>query len=134
MNGKINIEKVVTHWVDSSDMDFKTMNNLYKSKDYSWALFVGHLVIEKLLKACYVKVKHQHPLFIHNLVRIAEDTGIVLLNEVKNKLAAITLFNMKARYEDDKKDFYKKCTKDFTKEWIDEIKSLTIWIKEQHLK
>lgn len=41
MNGKINIEKVVNHWVKSSDMDFKTMNHLFKAKDFSWSLFVG---------------------------------------------------------------------------------------------
>ena len=54
------------HWMESGERDFKTMNNLYKSKDYSWSLFVGHLVIEKLLKACYIKHNHQHPLMIHN--------------------------------------------------------------------
>ena len=31
------------------------MINLFWSGDYNWALFLGHLVIEKLLKALYVK-------------------------------------------------------------------------------
>lgn len=33
------------------------MHNLYKVGEYHWALFVGHLVIEKLLKAIYVEKK-----------------------------------------------------------------------------
>lgn len=28
--------------------DYNTMLNLFKSKDYHWNLFVGHLVIEEL--------------------------------------------------------------------------------------
>jgi HEPN domain-containing protein len=50
-----NIESVVKHWYDSSEKDYITMQNLLKTKDFNWALFLGHLVLEKLLKAVYVK-------------------------------------------------------------------------------
>ena len=42
--------------------------NLIKTHEYSWALFMGHLVIEKLLKALYVKRLLKHPLFSHDLL------------------------------------------------------------------
>ncbi|MBW8050902.1 MAG: HEPN domain-containing protein [Cytophagales bacterium] len=41
-------QKITTHWIESSDKDFETMNHLFQTKDYHWALFLGHLVIEKL--------------------------------------------------------------------------------------
>jgi len=31
------------------------MQSLLENRHYTWALFVGHLVLEKLLKALYVK-------------------------------------------------------------------------------
>lgn len=40
-----NIGRFVNHWIESSDRDLNTMQNLYKSKDYRWSLFIGHLVI-----------------------------------------------------------------------------------------
>lgn len=46
---------MIDYWVKTSDNDYNTMLNLLKSKDYQWSLFIGHLVIEKLLKAIYVK-------------------------------------------------------------------------------
>ena len=52
------IEKTKNHWVETSDDDFKTMNELCKSKSYNWALFVGHISLEKLLKALYVKLHY----------------------------------------------------------------------------
>jgi len=66
-----NIERIITHWKDSSDKDYITMQNLLKSKDYSWALFLGHLVLEKLIKAHFVKNKRTHAIFTHDLLRLA---------------------------------------------------------------
>jgi len=54
-NSQINKEKIVKHWINTSDGDFQAMINLFDSKDYHWALFMGHLVIEKLLKKKYLK-------------------------------------------------------------------------------
>ena len=46
-------EEKINYRIKASDIDFRAVNNLYNSGDYSWALFVGHLVIEKLLKGLY---------------------------------------------------------------------------------
>jgi len=124
-----NIERFVNHWIESSDRDFKTMNNLYHSKDYSWALFIGHLVIEKLLKAIYIKNTHQHPIPVHDLTRIAARGGIECSDETLNSLDTITTFNINARYEDVKQAFYLQCTNEFTTIWINQISELRQWIK-----
>lgn len=109
------------------------MNNLYKSKDYAWSLFVGHLVIEKLLKASFIKAKREHPPLIHNLLKISDLAGIKYSKEEEKLIDVITSFNLGSRYDDYKKKFYKKCTKSFTEEWLKEIKRLRKWIKEKHL-
>jgi len=44
-------ERIIHHWIESSDKDFKAMIDLYQTQNNNWALFMGHLVIEKLLKA-----------------------------------------------------------------------------------
>ena len=56
-NGKteIDVDKIVNHFKESSEEDFKTLLNLYESKSYNWSLFIEHISIEKLLKALYVK-------------------------------------------------------------------------------
>ncbi len=60
--------EIITYWIKISDKDYKTMNNLFKSGDYHWALFLGHLVIEKLLKAYFVKKVSSYPPYTHNLL------------------------------------------------------------------
>lgn len=49
------IDKIVLYWLDTSEKDYQTMKNLMNTGDYSWAMFLGHLVLEKLLKAHFVK-------------------------------------------------------------------------------
>ena len=48
-------EKVYQYWLTSSDKDYEVMLNLFQSRHYNWALFLGHIVLEKLLKAYFVK-------------------------------------------------------------------------------
>ncbi|MDO9154264.1 MAG: HEPN domain-containing protein [Paludibacter sp.] len=62
MDEKIeNSEKIVQFWKESSNQNYETMQHLMQSKDYNWSLFLGHLVIEKLLKAHYVKKTSEAP-------------------------------------------------------------------------
>lgn len=105
------------------------MIDLYQTNNNNWALFIGHLVIEKLLKALYVKEKNEFPPLIHDLRRIIEHAGLEVDSEIRITLDSISRFNINARYDDYKQSFYKLCTKQFTDEWIEKIKECRLWIK-----
>jgi len=131
---KIDIDKLINYWIKSSDSDYKTMLNLFESKNYNWALFLGHIVVEKLLKGYYLKKNKTHPPLTHNLLRLAELADIELTEERKLFFATLTTFNINARYEDYKMEFNKICTKKFTTDWIEKIKTNRIWVKKMLLK
>ena len=128
METELNKEKIIRYWVNSSSEDYETMLVLYHSQRYSWALFIGHLMIEKLLKAFFVQEKGSYPPYIHNLLRLSEKAGISINESQKVDLATNTAFNINARYDDYKMSFQKKCTQDFTDLWI--INSTRIMDKE----
>jgi HEPN domain-containing protein len=129
---KINIDKgeIIKHLTYTAENDFQTMLILYESKSYSWALFLGHISVEKLLKALYVKKFGHHAPFTHNLYRLAELCDIKLTNKYSDWFDKITSFNINARYNDHKKEFYSQCTPEFTEYWINIIKTLREWIKQ----
>ena len=124
-------QKIIDHWIISSEDDYDTMIAMLDAKRYSWSLFIGHLVVEKLLKAYFVKINQEYPPFVHNLLRLAIDSKIEITDDLKNKLTTISAFNLNARYDDYKRSFQKRCTPEFTFEWIDKIKELRLWITEQ---
>jgi len=118
----------ISYWVESANRDYKAMLNLYQSKDYHWSLFIGHLVIEKLIKAVYVKNIDDNPPRTHDLLRLAEKAKIHTTEEQKNILDLLTAFNINARYPDYEQSFYKKCDYDFTTANIEKINEVRAWL------
>jgi len=123
----------MNYWIESSNDDYQTMKNLYNSKDYSWSLFLGHLVIERLIKAIYAKNNPDNPYakFTHDLLILANESNLQIDDDKEDKLDLITTFNINARYDDYKRDFYNKCTKEYTEEQIKNIEEMITWLKEQ---
>ena len=127
-------EELLIYWVYSSNKDFQAMIHLLEKDDFTWSLFIGHLVIEKLLKAWYVQNISNTPPFIHDLVRLAEKGNLSLDEDQKDILDTISAFNIQARYDDYKMEFHKKCSRRFTEKWVDHIKGFREWIKIRLLK
>lgn len=121
---------LIKYWIDSSDRDFTTLEHLFEKGDYHWSLFIGHLVIEKLLKAYYVKYIDTQPPFTHNLLFLAEKSNLELSESQKDKIVTITAFNLRTRYDDYKATFYETCTKEYTEDWIKNISGLRKWIRK----
>lgn len=124
-------EEILKFWIESSDENYKDMIVLYNSERFSFALFTGHLVIEKLLKAYYVKNVAINAPKIHNLLILADKIGLKLTEEQEDILKDISAFNIAARYSDVKLNFYKKCTKEYTEKNIKMIEELRKWLKEK---
>ncbi|MDR0796898.1 MAG: HEPN domain-containing protein [Tannerella sp.] len=129
MANDFDVQKIIDYWIESSDEDYKTMHDLFHTKNYSWALFIGHLVIEKLLKAYYAKIHKNYPPMLHDLRRIGEKAGIVFDDNKLIIAETISQFNIRARYDDYKRDFQKLCTPEYGATWIENIKEIRLWIK-----
>ena len=124
-------EELIKYWIDASEIDYRAMENLFRSKDYVWSLFLGHLVIEKLLKALAVNNNREFIPEIHDLNKLAKSAGIQLEESMKNLFDIITSFNIEARYPDYNKEFYKKCDTGFTSDYLEKIKETRLWLLEQ---
>jgi HEPN domain-containing protein len=124
----MNKEQKIKYWLNLAAHDLDVAETLFQNRKYDWCLFIGHLVIEKVLKAFYVRDTNESPPWIHNLVRLAENTTLSLSDEQKQFLMEINRFNIEARYPDYKLSFFKLCTKKFTDEYFKKIKGLYKWL------
>ncbi len=123
---------LMNYWIESSDRDYESMKKNYETKQYTWALFIGHLTLEKLLKAIYAKVNEgsPYPPKIHNLNILAERCNIELDERKSKILMTCNSFNISARYEDYKNEFYERCTEEYTSEQIKNIEEVRTWLKK----
>lgn len=123
---------LMNYWIESSDRDYESMKKIFETGQYTWSLFIGHLMIEKLLKAIYAKVNKDNPYppKIHNLNILAERCNLELDERKVKILMTCNSFNISARYEDYKNEFYKRCTKEYTSEQIKNIEEVRKWLKK----
>ena len=124
---------LMKYWFESSDSDFDTMKVLFENHKNTWCLFIGHLVIEKLLKGLYAKNNPENPISpkIHNLILLSQKSNLEVPNEIKEKIQVINTFNISARYDDYKKTFEEKCTNEYTTLQFKNIEEVQKWLKEQ---
>jgi HEPN domain-containing protein len=125
----LNTEKTVSYWLEGAEYDLGVANAMFKSKKYPYALFMGHLSLEKLLKAFVVRHTKAHAPFSHSLPYLVEKSGVKVPEKILIKLREFMEFHFEARYPDANKAFYKKCTKVYTTEKLKEIKEVFKWVK-----
>ena len=121
------------YWFKSADEDYDTMLYMKAGKKNTWCLFMGHLVIEKLLKGLYAKNNPDDPIApkIHNLILLSQKANLEVPTEIREKIQTINTFNISARYDDYKRNFDEKCTDDYTSEQVKNIEEVRKWLKEQ---
>ncbi|MEK6782477.1 MAG: HEPN domain-containing protein [Bacteroidota bacterium] len=108
-------QEQIQHWVNTSKIDWETAEDLLKLKRFMHSLFFFHLVIEKLLKAHWVKDNlNDIPPFSHNLESIYNQTDLELSTENVDELRALSAWNLEGRYPDYQNKIARQATEKYT--------------------
>jgi len=122
------LKKAIQHWVSSALYDLEVARTLFKKAKYPYALFFCHLALEKALKSLVVKSTGRQADPIHNLVMLARKSGLEFNEAQMDFFTAVTRFNIQARYQDYKDNFYKKATKSFTAGYFKRTGEMLEWL------
>lgn len=127
--------EAVDYWITSAKEDWEVAQSLFASKKYNHALFFLQLTLEKLIKAVHIRNHDDHPLYVHNLVLLAQKAELDFDQGIMEELKEISSFNVSTRYDSYKRDFYHKATSDFAAEWMkkgETIRSKLLVILNKH--
>ena len=103
--------------------------HLFEKGDYLHSLFFAHLVLEKLLKAHFVKDNSvDFPPKTHNLLLLSSQTKLSPTVEHLRLLSQMNQFQLDARYPDYKMNMYKIATEAYTKSLLNEIENVKQWL------
>jgi HEPN domain-containing protein len=122
-------EELQKAWLKSAIEDLETAKDLFKLRRFSGCLFFCHLVIEKTLKAIYIKVNDTYPPLIHKLAKLAIDSKVELTDEQVDNLNEITTFNVEARYDIFKEKLYKKANVSYATRYLQITMKLFTYFK-----
>lgn len=123
------VEKLVQYWLEGSEKDLKSAENIFEfAGEYAASLFFAHLAVEKALKAQLVKVTKLHAPFTHNLIHLIQKLNWVPDLDIETKLSEINDFNLQGRYPDEKGEFRLKATQEFCNLKLKDVKEVLKWI------
>lgn len=122
---------LMNYWLESANEDYDTMMYMKAGKKNTWSLFMGQMVIEKLLKAIYAKNNISEPYApkSHDLLYLAQKNNLTVTETQKLYLNEITRFNLNSRYDDYKREFSRKCTDEYTEQEIKKIEEVKKWLE-----
>ena len=122
----------VNYWIDLSDEDFRVAKGLLKLEHFLYVGFMCHQCIEKIFKAVYERKLNDIPPFTHDLIILANETGIfdMLVEDQLNFIEQLSPLNIRARYPDYKKELAKELTKNVCEKMISKTQELQQWTKE----
>lgn len=90
----IDIQKQIEYWRDQAVSDMETAEILIEKKKLLHGLFFCHLVIEKILKAHYVKTKKGVPPKTHQLNYLAKNSDLVFSPDQINFLGILMKYQL----------------------------------------
>ncbi len=124
-------KEVVKFWFTSSADDLDTAKKLFETQKYHYALYFCQMAIEKQIKGLIVEKSDQHATRTHDLITLAEQLGLNLSPNHLEQFRTITQFNLNARYDTYKRNFYHKATKSYATQWLKITKDILLWLKKQ---
>jgi len=96
----IDVGKHVAYWRTGAREDIETARVLLEHDKRRAALFFTHLALEKSLKALVVKVTGDLAPLSHNLIVLAERTGLEFQESERLYFVEMNRFSLHGRYPD----------------------------------
>ena len=127
----LDLQKTVLYWFEGAVYDIGVSEAMFKADKYPYALFMGHLALEKILKALVVRITKTHAPITHSLPYLAEKTLLPIPESILIQLREYMEFHIEARYPREQAAFYKKCTKTYTSEKLHKINEVFQWYQKE---
>ena len=121
----------IKYWIELSDYDIETASAMLITKRYLYVGFMCHQSVEKCMKAVLSAKNEDIPPKIHNLIRLAEISGLFdkMSDGQKQTLFVLNPLNIESRYPSYKDALFSQLTKEKCEEIIKSTEELLLWIK-----
>lgn len=129
----MDVDERYSYWIDLAEYDLETAKAMLNTERFLYVGFMCHQSIEKTIKAYHWKKIKNEPAYIHNLLRLAEQSELIndfnenhftLINEL-NPL------NIEARYPRAKEELLRNLNLKKCKRLLKQTQELIEWIKNR---
>ena len=122
----VDVQKQIDYWINGAEDDIVTAELLIREKRNLHGLFFCHLVIEKAIKAYYVKRTGEIAPRSHNLIYLSDNLELTFDEETQIFLGILMKYQLQGRYPD-----YSPALPDqyIVNQYLSKTKDLLQWLK-----
>ena len=121
------------YWLELAEYDLETAQAMLETGRFLYVGFMCHQVIEKMMKAYYVKAKGGMPPYSHNLELIASKSSLSesLTADQLDLIRRIEPLNVESRYPADRELLARALSPEKCRRILDETREIYTWIKQK---
>jgi len=124
-------EEKIDHWISYAEYDKDTTKAMLDSNRYFYVVITAQQVMEKLLKAYYIKIKGKEPPRTHDIVRLSKELNVNFSEEQLNLFDKLFIYYHKQRYPDYIRKYNEEITKDIASDIYKNFDEVYKWLLSQ---
>jgi len=123
----------IEYWLELAEYDMETAKAMLETGRLLYVGFMCHQTVEKSLKAYYVFIMKESPVFTHRLTFFTDKTGLEneLTERQKDFIDELEPLNIEARYPTYKEKLLRSLTKERCQLIIENTEEFLKWIKKK---
>jgi len=121
-----------TEWFNQAEYDINTAEYMFNGGRYFYAIFMGHLSLEKALKGLYQKKLSTMPPKTHNLLYLLAKVDIKPPEELGKFIVKLNEASVATRYPEELQNLERDFTAPIVKDLLAKTKEALAWIKTQY--
>ena len=100
------MKKETKLWLEQAEDDYQTARTMLENHRWGYTCFCSQQVLEKILKAAIIELTERRHPQTHDLIRLAEETGLPFSEKSFQTLGEISRHYFRVRYPDMHRGFY----------------------------
>lgn len=122
---------IFSQWRQLARYDFETAEAMFRAGRWMYVLFCCQQAAEKMLKGLVAARTGQLPPRTHNLMRLAEEAGLVPDEATASKLRQLTAYYIQSRYPDEVQVLTSQADVHLAREVLRETQEVLQWLESQ---
>lgn len=115
-------------WVDQARYDFDTARAMFDNRRFLYVLFCCQQAVEKMLKGVIAKRTGEFPPRLHNLMRLAEHTGLEFEEARLSFFGELSSYYIQTRYPKETDTLLNNVSQEIAQEILTETEDTIRWL------
>lgn len=119
------------NWIALAEYDLETARHMLETGRYLYVVFLCHLALEKMLKACVTEITQEIPAKTHDLIYLIKKSSLEIPQEMLEFIGKINTASIPTRYPEDLQRALKEYPRSVVENYLARAEQVIQWLQEQ---